>query len=237
VPGLERIRESGLHLLGIINDVLDFSKIEAGRMELYLETFDAATLVNDLAVTVQPLIKKNANTLNVRLAANLGEIRADQTKVKQVLLNLLSNAAKFTEHGTITLSAKRGSAPSVQGNGRGQAGGDWVSFVVSDSGIGMTPQQMQNLFQAFSQADSSTTRRYGGTGLGLAISLSYCRMMGGDISVQSQPGVGSTFTVHLPAEVPDHQETSGPSGIESSGHVQSPTAQLGALSERVAVWE
>jgi signal transduction histidine kinase len=208
--GLDRIWESGLHLLGIINDILDFSKIKAGKMELYLETFDAAALVENLASTIQPLVKKNGNTLRVHLAEDLGQIRADQTKLKQVLLNLLSNAAKFTDHGAITLSGVRQRAGNSHENGNGQIGGDWVSFGVSDTGIGMSPEEMQNLFQAFTQADSSTTRHYGGTGLGLAISLGYCRMMGGDISVSSQPGVGSTFTAHLPAEVADHPATSAP---------------------------
>jgi PAS domain S-box-containing protein len=233
--GLDRIWESGLHLLGIINDILDFSKIKAGKMELYLETFDAAALVENLASTIQPLIAKNGNTLRVHLAEDLGQIRADQTKLKQVLLNLLGNAAKFTVHGAITLSGVRRSVDNSNGNGRGQTGDDWISFAVSDTGIGMSPEEMQNLFQAFSQADSSTTRQYGGTGLGLAISLSYCRMMGGDISVNSQPGVGSTFTVHLPAEVSDHQETFLPPPAPPAGQMHASIAQL-TSTETTAAW-
>jgi PAS domain S-box-containing protein len=222
-PKLTRIHTSGTHLLSLINDILDFSKIEAGKIELYLETFDLAGLINDLVLTSQPLVEKNGNTLRVLgCPQELGAIHADLTRVRQVLLNLLSNAAKFTEKGTITLSVER-----ISTNGRGAGGqgckGDSFSpappalrrtrrgvhprsaailFRVSDTGIGMTPEQVERLFEPFHQADNSTTRKYGGTGLGLAISRRFCQMMGGDITVESEgPGQGSTFTVHLPALV------------------------------------
>jgi signal transduction histidine kinase/DNA-binding response OmpR family regulator/HAMP domain-containing protein len=191
VPDLQKIRAAGRHLLSLINDVLDLSKIEAGKMELYLETFEVSHLVDDVVSTAQPLVEKNANTLGIRCADDLGTMHADLTKVRQSLFNLLSNAAKFTEQGTITLDVAR---ETVDGT-------DWVTFRVSDTGIGMTPEQVEKLFQAFSQAEASTARRYGGTGLGLAITRRFCQMMGGDITVESELGVGSTFTIRLPAEV------------------------------------
>ena len=188
IPDLDKIRGAGKHLLALINGVLDLSKIEAGKMELYLETFDASTMVRDVAATVQPLVMKNHNTLDLQLPGGLGEMHADLTKVRQILFNLMSNACKFTERGTVTLQAARD-----EGND------PFIKFTVTDSGIGMTPESIGKLFQAFSQADASTTRKYGGTGLGLAISKRFCEMMGGDISVASEPGRGTTFTVKLPA--------------------------------------
>jgi CheY-like chemotaxis protein/anti-sigma regulatory factor (Ser/Thr protein kinase) len=187
VSDLEKIRSSGKHLLALINDVLDLSKIEAGKMELFLETFDVRTAVNDVVTTVHPLINANANTLELKFAENLGLIRADLTKTRQMLLNLLSNASKFTNHGRIGLSVSRDQSGFV--------------FAVSDSGIGMTDEQMTRLFEAFSQAEASTTRRYGGTGLGLAITKRFSEMMGGSVSVESKPGVGSTFTIRIPEDV------------------------------------
>ncbi|MGH7632848.1 MAG: GAF domain-containing protein, partial [Gemmatimonadaceae bacterium] len=184
-PDLRRIRTAGKHLLALINDILDLSKIEAGKTELYLETFDVAGMVEDVVTTVRPLVDKNANVLVVRTGAP-GSMHADLTKVRQMLLNLLSNACKFTEHGTIRLEVERGAND--------------VSFRVSDSGIGMTDVQLSRLFEAFSQAESSTSKRYGGTGLGLAISRRFARMMGGDITVTSESGQGSTFTIQLPVE-------------------------------------
>jgi signal transduction histidine kinase len=191
VPDLEKIHASARHLLALINDILDLSKIEAGKMDLHLETFDLPGLVQDVAGTVLPLVQKNGNTLQVQCAADLGRMHADITRVRQCLFNLLGNACKFTQQGTITLQVERHQA----------AGRDWMRFRVSDTGIGMTPEQMQKLFQAFSQADSSTTRKYGGTGLGLAITQKLCRRMGGDVSVESEVGKGSTFTLTIPAEV------------------------------------
>ena len=201
IPDLTRIIEAGKHLLTLINDILDLSKVEAGRMELYLEQFDIRPLVDDAVSTIGPFVGKNGNTLRVACADNLGLMRADRTRVRQVLLNVLSNACKFTEKGTITLTATRESVDQA----------DWITWRVSDTGIGMTAEQMKKLFQPFTQADASTTRRYEGTGLGLAISRKFCRMMHGDISVESEYGKGSTFTVRLPAEVaPRRVEAGGP---------------------------
>jgi signal transduction histidine kinase/CheY-like chemotaxis protein len=188
---LGRVERAGKHLLKLINEVLDLSKIEAGRLELHIEEFDIASTVQDAVTTAQPLARKNRNRIVLRCPDDIGSMRGDQFRVRQILLNLLSNACKFTENGEVTVDAIRGSAE----------GGDGVTFAVADTGIGMTPQQTANLFQEFSQADSSTTRRYGGTGLGLAISQRLCRMMGGNITVASTPGVGTTFTVRLPATV------------------------------------
>jgi signal transduction histidine kinase/DNA-binding response OmpR family regulator len=188
---LQRIRASGKHLQSLINDVLDLSKIEAGKMELYLETFEVRRLIEEVASTVRPLVEEKANILEVHCADDLGSMYADLTKVRQGLLNLLSNAAKFTEGGQIRLRATREVMDGV----------DWVKLSVSDTGIGMSPKQMGNLFQAFTQADASTTRQYGGTGLGLVITRHFCQMMEGDISVESELGVGSTFTIELPAVV------------------------------------
>jgi signal transduction histidine kinase/DNA-binding response OmpR family regulator/ligand-binding sensor domain-containing protein/protocatechuate 3,4-dioxygenase beta subunit len=199
-PDLEKIHGAGKHLLNLINDILDLSKIEAGKMTLYLEEFSIPKMIQEVAMTVQPLVTKNSNRLELDCPPDLGSMRADLTKVRQTLFNLLSNACKFTEKGVIKLSARREdvkredpalSAPDVSR----------YIFHVSDTGIGMTPEQLSRLFEAFSQADASTTRRYGGTGLGLAISRKFCRMMGGDLTVTSQPGKGSSFIVTLPSEV------------------------------------
>jgi hypothetical protein len=198
-PDLQKIRSAGRHLLALINDILDLSKIEAGRTELYLEEFDAAEMLRDVATTIRPLVDRNANRLELQVAEGLGPIRSDLTKVRQMLLNLLSNACKFTERGTVTLSARREDGPD----------GGMVVFQVADSGIGMTPAQMAKLFEAFSQAEASTTRKYGGTGLGLAISRKFARMMGGDVTVESTPGQGSVFTIRLPATVATAAETPG----------------------------
>ena len=189
IPDLQKIHAAAKHLLALINDILDLSKIEAGKMDLYYETFIVAPMIQDVVATITPLVKKNANALKVHCADDLGTMRADLTKVRQTLFNLLSNACKFTEHGTITLEV---TCETVDGGG-------WVTFRVRDTGIGMTPEQMEKLFQEFSQADASTTRKYGGTGLGLAISRKFCRLMGGDITVESARGQGSTFTITLPA--------------------------------------
>ena len=195
VPDLQRIHSAGKHLLELINAVLDLSKIEAGKMELYLESFEVAPLVRDVAAVLEPLAQKNANRLEIHCAPDVGAMRADLTKLRQALFNLLSNACKFTEQGAVTVGVTREPATAE--------GGDSVVFAVRDTGIGMTPEQMARLFEEFGQADASTTRRYGGTGLGLALSRRLCRMMGGDISVASEPGLGSTFTIRLPAEVRD----------------------------------
>jgi len=199
VPDIEKIHTAGKALLSLVNDVLDLSKIEAGKMELYLETFDVAPTVEDVTTTVEPLIDKKGNTLNVHIAPDVGTMCADLTKVRQSLFNLLSNAAKFTEHGTITLVATR----------EVMNGQDWLTFRVSDSGIGMTPEQIEKLFQPFTQADASTTRKFGGTGLGLTITRRLCQMMGGDIALESTPGQGSTFTITLPANVAEPPREQG----------------------------
>ena len=212
LPDLNNIHIAGKHLLSLINDVLDLSKIEAGKMEVFSEAFDVPTLIRDVVATIRPLIDKNANKLEVHCADDLGAIHADLTKVRQALFNLLSNASKFTEHGIITLEAAR---EMVNGQ-------PWISFRVHDTGIGMTPEQLSKLFQAFSQADASTTRQYGGTGLGLAISRKFCQMMGGDITVESVFGQGSTFTIQLPAEVVDIQVAQAP----DTGDVPAYTEQV-----------
>jgi len=188
---LQKIHTAGRHLLALINNVLDLSKIEAGRMELHLEDFDTNAMLDDVVTTVRPLVDKNSNRLQIERPDSLGSMRADLTKVRQMLLNLLSNACKFTENGAITLTAERGE----------DSGREMVTFAVTDTGIGMTPEQMERLFEAFSQADASTTSKYGGTGLGLAITRRFCDMMGGDVQVVSAPGEGSTFTIRLPAAV------------------------------------
>jgi signal transduction histidine kinase/DNA-binding response OmpR family regulator len=194
VPDLEKINAAGKHLLELINAVLDLSKIEAGKMDLYLEEFDVARLVQDIAAVIKPLAEKKANRLDLICDPDVATMRADLTKVRQALFNLLSNACKFTERGTVTLAV-----------GRELTGaGDWLTFAVRDTGIGMTSEQMGQLFQEFGQADASVARRFGGTGLGLALSRRLCRMMGGDIAVESAFGRGSTFTVRLPAETPEN---------------------------------
>lgn len=184
---LEKIKASGKHLLGLINDILDLSKIEAGKFELVPELFDVPRLVEDVAATVKPLLEKNQNELEVQVEEQIGSMVADKTRLQQILLNLLSNASKFTDHNKICLRV-----------GRKADAAEWLEFAVSDKGIGMTPEQVGKLFQPFTQADSSTGKKYGGTGLGLAISRRFAQLMGGDITVQSVLGQGSTFTVILP---------------------------------------
>jgi signal transduction histidine kinase/CheY-like chemotaxis protein len=210
----ERILRAGKHLLALINDILDLSKIEAGRMELHLESFAIAPLVEDVVTTIRPLAEKNGNQVVLDCPADLGTMRADAMRVRQALLNLGSNAGKFTERGRVTVAVAR-----RRDDGRG-----WITFAVSDTGIGMTAEQMAKLFEEFTQADASTTRKYGGTGLGLAISRRFCRMMGGDITVESTLGAGSTFTIRLPAEVPAAQAAPGDGGARrASAPVSGPT--------------
>jgi signal transduction histidine kinase len=194
VEPLDRVLGAGRHLLALINDILDLSKIEAGRMELNLESFALAPLIDDVVKTIEPLAAKNGNQVAVHCDPPIGMMHADQMRLRQALLNLMSNANKFTEKGAITIATHQ-----VQEHGR-----DWVTLSVADTGIGMTPQQMGKLFQEFSQASSATASKYGGTGLGLAISKRFCQMMGGDITMESEPGRGSTFTIRLPriAEAP-----------------------------------
>jgi len=191
VPDLRKINAAGKHLLSLINDVLDLSKVEAGKMDLYLESFDVGEMIQDVTGTIRPLVAQKGNELRVEGEGDLGEMCADLTKVRQALFNLLSNAAKFTENGTITIRARRFTSDA----------GDRLSFGVEDTGIGMAPEQMGRIFEAFGQADDSTTRRFGGTGLGLTITKRFCEMMGGSIAVGSEPGQGSRFVIELPARV------------------------------------
>ncbi|NJO15919.1 MAG: HAMP domain-containing protein [Thioploca sp.] len=195
ISDLQKIHTAGRHLLGLINDILDISKIEAGKMDIYTETFDVQSILDEVVITVQPLVTKSGNTLLIEYGDNLGEMHADLTKIRQSLLNLLSNASKFTEKGVITLSVRRHSL--IPGDKRS----DWFEFRITDTGIGMTDTQKRKLFQAFTQADASTTRKYGGTGLGLAITKRFTEMMGGNISVESELGRGSTFKIRLPAKI------------------------------------
>jgi CheY-like chemotaxis protein len=186
---LDKIHAAGKHLLNLISDILDLSKIEAGKMDLHIESFDVASMVREVVTTVRPLVEKNRNTLEVECMPDLGRMESDLTKVRQTLFNLLSNACKFTQEGRIRLEVSR---PDAQDQAA------FISFVVSDTGIGMTPEQLGRLFKDFTQADSSTTRKYGGTGLGLAITHRFCEMLGGSVQVTSTPGEGSRFSLNLP---------------------------------------
>ena len=211
VPDLQKINAAAKHQLGLINDILDLSKVEAGKMTVFVEEFDVAKLVKEVAATVQPLVAKKGNTLEVECPADVGSMRSDQTKVRQVLFNLLSNACKFTEKSVITLRVKKEERRMQNAESGQRAKGASIlhssfcllHFSVSDTRIGMTAEQTGKLFEAFSQADASTNRKYGGTGLGLAISRKFCQMLGGDITVQSEAGKGSTFTATLPVEARD----------------------------------
>jgi signal transduction histidine kinase/DNA-binding NarL/FixJ family response regulator len=189
VEDLRKIQSAGKHLLSLINDVLDLSKIEAGKMGLHLEDFEVLPLIDEIATTLQPAAAKNSNEIKIHVSENLGFMRADITKVRQILFNLLSNACKFTDHGTISLD--------VDQNDRD----GYIRFRVTDTGIGISEKQQQNLFFEFSQADASIARKYGGTGLGLAITHRFVQLMRGQISVESEPGKGSIFTVQLPTQV------------------------------------
>lgn len=194
---LDNIQNAGGHLLALVNTVLNLAKIEAGRLELHAETFSASTLLDEIVVAVQPLVQQNANTLEVHTTGQLGTLHADITRVREILFNLLSNAAKFTQQGRIILIATREPHHELELGSL-----DWLVLRVTDTGIGIAPEQMEGIFQEFRQADASTARRYGGTGLGLSISRRLALMMGGDIQVESTAGVGSTFTVRLPVLLP-----------------------------------
>jgi len=190
---LHNIRGSADHLLAIISDVLDLSKIEAGKMDLSVEEFPVVEVVDNVMTAVAPQAEKNKNTIKLRCPRELGTIKTDRTKLHQILSNLLSNACKFTHDGKIELTVQM----CIDANRR------WFEFAVVDTGIGIAPETLERLFAPFTQADTSTTRKYGGTGLGLAISRHYARMLGGDIHVQSAPGEGSTFSLKLPVEADD----------------------------------
>lgn len=188
---VKNVHAAAKHLLGLIDGILDISKIEAGKMQLYSERFDLKAMIQNTLTTIQPLIENKANTLHLLCDRNLGEVYTDLTKMRQILFNLLSNASKFTEQGLITLEVRRETKTE----------GDWITFSISDEGIGMTAEQQANLFQVFTQADASTSRKYGGTGLGLAITKYFTQMLGGTINVESEFGKGSHFTVHLPTHL------------------------------------
>ena len=215
IEPLDRVQRAARHLLALINDILDLSKIEAGKMELVLESFRIATLIDDAVHTVEPIASKNGNEIVVNCPDAIGSIYADEIRVRQALMNLVSNASKFTSNGTVTVSIAK----------KRTADGEHVEFAVMDTGIGMNPDQLAKLFQEFSQADSSTTRKYGGTGLGLAISRRFCQMMGGDISVESELGHGSKFVMTLPVHVDvtdKSARTSEPSRLRASGSHEVP---------------
>ena len=191
VPDLLKIQKAGTHLLALINDILDISKIEAGKLDIYTEDFDFETLLDEMTTTIYPIIQDKGNKLVVKADKTIGTIHSDVTKMRQIVFNLLSNAAKFTENGTITVDVQTETI----------VGKEWLEISVIDTGIGMTPEQIANVFDEFTQADSSTTRKYGGTGLGLPISRHFAQMMGGDINITSTPGEGSKFQVRLPSHV------------------------------------
>ena len=192
IPDLKKINQAGNHLLSLINDVLDLAKIESGRMEAFGEDLDVGSLIDQVVGTTQPLMSKNNNQFTIERSEELGSAHQDITKLRQSLLNMLSNAAKFTHEGTVTLRAAREKADGV----------DWLTFSVSDTGIGIPADKLDHVFEAFSQADSSTTRDYGGTGLGLSISRRFCQLLGGDLTVRSNVGEGTTFTMRVPVLLP-----------------------------------
>jgi signal transduction histidine kinase/CheY-like chemotaxis protein len=193
IPDLKKIEGAGRHLLGLINDILDLSKVEAGKMEVYLEEVEISSLLGEVGAIIRPLVAKSGNALEISVASGVGSMRTDRTKLKQCLLNVLSNASKFTQDGKLTVAVERTDRAMIQ-------------MTISDTGIGMSEEQLGRLFQAFSQADASTTKKFGGTGLGLAITRHFCRLLGGDISVTSRVGEGSTFTIVVPDQVAEpHQ--------------------------------
>jgi signal transduction histidine kinase/DNA-binding response OmpR family regulator/HAMP domain-containing protein len=215
VPDLRKIEEAGRHLLGLINDILDLSKVEAGRIDILLEDVEIVPLLEEVRAIIDPLAEKNGNAVKYCLADNLGSMRTDRTKLKQSLLNILSNANKFTQNGRVTLAAER-----IQ-NGRTA-----TRFAISDTGIGMSEEQLGRLFQAFSQAETTTSQKYGGTGLGLVITRNFCQLLGGDVTVVSKPGEGSTFTITLPdrpATQPHFRSIDAP---QIAGEVENATTVL-----------
>jgi len=196
VADLAKILAASKHLLSMISGILDLSKIEAGKMELDLETFDLRQIIDELISTIDALVRRNGNTLSVTFGGTLGPMHADLTKIRQILFNLLSNAAKFTTKGSVSLHIAR----------REVAGQQCFEFIVTDTGIGLTEEQREKLFQPFVQADTSIARKYGGTGLGLALVWRHCQLMGGDVSVASLSGGGARFTVRLPVTVDESPE-------------------------------
>src|SRR5712675_1162618 len=223
VQDLRKIQSAGKHLLSLINDVLDLSKIEAGKMVLHLETFEVSQVIEEMVTTLQPAAAKNGNSIHVHLADNVNLMRADITKVRQILFNLLSNACKFTDHGTISLNVDQITV----------ADRNWIQFRVSDTGIGISAKQKQNLFQEFAQADASIARKYGGTGLGLAITHRFVQLMKGSIWVESETGQGAVFTVRLPAQVVT--ETAESAQPESAGKVPAAPSETKTGLETILV--
>lgn len=234
IADLQKIHAAAKHQLGLVNDILDLSKIEAGKTTLYLEPFEIAALLKDVTATIQPLVAKNGNRLEVECPPDVGGMRSDLTKVRQALFNLLSNGCKFTHNGVIRLAVARersprenalGEEPRAAASSEGRVE-DTIRFRVSDNGIGMTPEQLARLFQAFTQADASTTRKFGGTGLGLVITREFCRMLGGDVTVESAPGKGSTFMITLPAAIKNPAEAQAPAIRSARGPQKIPGAPL-----------
>jgi signal transduction histidine kinase/CheY-like chemotaxis protein len=197
IPDLKKINQAGTHLLALINDVLDLSKVESGKMEAFAEEINLDSLIDEVAATAHPLLEKNGNKLAVERGKNLGNAFQDITKMRQMLLNLMSNAAKFTHEGTVTLHVNRLTKENT----------DWLTLAVSDTGIGIAEDKLDHIFDEFTQADNSTTRDYGGTGLGLTISRNFCKLLGGDLNVDSELGAGSTFTIRIPADLPGSKPT------------------------------
>ncbi len=221
VPDLQRIHASGIHLLSLINDVLDLAKVEAGRMVALAEDFSVDELIDTASATAQPLCASNRNALHVERDGDLGRMYTDQGKLQQALLNLLSNAAKFTQDGTITLSARRALV----------RGSEQLHLGVKDSGIGIPADKLEKIFEEFGQADDSTTRDYGGTGLGLPISRKLCHLLGGDITVTSEVGVGSTFTIHVPVTLPGQV---APESTAAPARTEADIVAIGKAAERGA---
>jgi CheY-like chemotaxis protein/anti-sigma regulatory factor (Ser/Thr protein kinase) len=208
VSDLQKIHTAGRHLLGLINDVLDLSKIEAGKMDLFLETFAVAPMTAEVCNTMRPIVEKGGNSLSLDLPADAGSMHADMTKIRQSLLNLLSNAAKFTENGQIGMT--------VSGDA------DQLFFRISDTGIGITAEQQKRIFDPFVQAEAGISRTFGGTGLGLALTQHFARSMGGDLSVESEPGKGSVFTLRIPRTVKDRSAEKAPATPRSQGDSTQP---------------
>jgi signal transduction histidine kinase/ActR/RegA family two-component response regulator len=223
VQDLRKIQASGKHLLSLINDVLDLSKIEAGKMVLHLETFEVSQVIEEMVTTLQPAAAKNGNSIHVHLADNVNMMRADITKVRQILFNLLSNACKFTDHGTVSVNVEQIKTEDL----------DWIQFQVRDTGIGISAKQKENLFQEFAQADASIARKYGGTGLGLAITHRFVQLMKGRIWVESEPSQGAVFTVRLPTQVVI--ETADSAQAEGVGRVPAASSETKTGLETILV--
>lgn len=232
IPDVQKIHGAGKHLLGLINSILDLSKVEAGKMELFLETFEIVPMIDDVAATIRPLVEKNHNTLVINYPANVGLMYSDITKIRQSLFNLLSNASKFTENGTITLTIWKNECGKMKNETKFiPYPSSLVFFQVSDTGIGMTPEQQEKLFQPFTQADISTTRKYGGTGLGLVLTQKFCHMMGGEIWVESEMGQGTAFTIQLPEQTRQQLPEVANSETQKNRDPKSSSALLRASSD------